>query len=132
MLDLLDHLLKSGRGRIIGTRTDLFGKGLNFSLESFHLDGLAVMIESLVSGDRGQVQRLAQLVEQLAVGFQPVEGVPQGAILDQVVQVQTQVVERQVAPPLFAGAQSEEGLELGVDLLRPAGQRQERAIKGKP
>ena len=103
--------------------------GLNFSLEGFHLDGLAVMIESLVSSHRGKVQSLAQLVEQLAMVFQPVEGFSQGAIVEQVMEVQVQVVKRQVAPPIFTAARRDEGLELGVDFLRPPGQHQERTIK---
>jgi hypothetical protein len=36
VLDLLDHLLQGGRGRIIGTGPDLRGKGLNLLLESSH------------------------------------------------------------------------------------------------
>jgi hypothetical protein len=131
VFDLFEHLLKCGRGGIIGTRPNLFCKGLNFSLEGFHLDGLAVMIESLVSTHRGDVQGLAQLIEQLAKGFQPLEGMFQGPILEQVLEIQAQVVKRQIAPPLFTAARRDEGLELGVDFLRPARQRQQRAIKGE-
>ena len=69
VLDLFEHLLQRGRGGIIGTCLNFLCKGSNFSLESFHRYRFAFMIESLVSVHRGQVQSLAQLVEQLALGF---------------------------------------------------------------
>jgi len=131
VFDLFEHLLKGGCARIIGTRPNLRCESLNFSLEGFDLDWLAVMIKSLMSVARGEVQSLAQLVEQLGMVFQPVEGFCQGAILDQVLEVQAQVMKRQVAAPIFTGARSDEARELGVDFLRAAGQRQQRAIKGE-
>ena len=81
-LDLLDHLLQSGRGRVIGTRSHVLCPGLNFSLKSVHLDQLAIMIESLASGHWGDVRSLAELIEQRAMGFQQVEGAAQRAIMD--------------------------------------------------
>jgi hypothetical protein len=77
VLDLLDHLLQNGCGRVIGTRPHLLCKGLNFSLKNVHVDQLAVMIESLVSGHWSDAQSLAQLIEQWA-WVSSVEGVPKG------------------------------------------------------
>ena len=51
--------------------------------------------------------------------------------MDQIVEGQSQMVKRQVAPPVPRVRLGDEGLELGLSLLGPACQGQERAIKGK-
>jgi len=129
VIDLLDHLLQRGRGRIIRARPNVRAKSLNVLLERFHLDRLALMIEALVSADRSHPQRLAELIEQLAIGFQPLQRMAQRAILSQVPEVPRQVVKGQVVPPRRARVQREERLQLGMGLLRPAREPQQRTIK---
>jgi hypothetical protein len=102
------------------------------SFEGFHLDGLGLVIESLRRGDGSYAQGLAELIEDLAIGLEPVEGAPEGPIGDQGLKVQAEVMQGPVLAPAATAAQrGEQGLKLGKDLLRAAGRRQQGAIEGE-
>ena len=62
-----------------GDGADPCHKLVDLLFECFHLDGLARMIESLARAGWGDARGLAQLLEDLDVGFHSIQGVSQWA-----------------------------------------------------
>ena len=56
VINLLEHFLQNGCGRIVRTGPDLAGKGLNLLLKSLHWQSFALMIEASVCVDGSHPQ----------------------------------------------------------------------------
>ena len=112
VFDLLNHFLEDGPAGLIRAGADLCPPLPDLLFEGCHHDGFARMIESLARVGWGEAQSLAQLLEELDMGFHWLEGASQGVIGYQALEVQVQVVKGQIFPPGFAGRRRFEGLEV--------------------